>query len=49
VDLKKHAHLNLSEPIDYGDEDWDLVVLEVSRVGPGDRVAIASAWTSLGR
>ncbi|KAJ5952586.1 Endo-1-3(4)-beta-glucanase [Penicillium vulpinum] len=23
VDLKKHANLNLSEPIDYGDEDWD--------------------------
>ncbi|KAJ5977981.1 hypothetical protein N7501_001323 [Penicillium viridicatum] len=23
VDLKKHASLNLSEPIDYGDEDWD--------------------------
>ncbi|KXG47739.1 Concanavalin A-like lectin/glucanases superfamily [Penicillium griseofulvum] len=23
VDLKKHANLNLSEPIDYSDEDWD--------------------------
>ncbi|KAJ5356618.1 Endo-1-3(4)-beta-glucanase [Penicillium concentricum] len=23
VDLNKHANLNLSEPIDYGDEDWD--------------------------
>lgn len=23
VDLKKHASLNLSEPVDYGDEDWD--------------------------
>ncbi|CAG8903813.1 unnamed protein product [Penicillium egyptiacum] len=23
VDLKKHANLNLSDPIDYSDEDWD--------------------------
>ncbi|KAF9253309.1 CAZyme family GH16 [Penicillium roqueforti] len=23
VDLKKHANLNLSKPIDYDDEDWD--------------------------